>query len=216
MRMDTVPTTQRCGSIGDNGDVQACGLATELEFLPPDHPERASLQRFIAATYRRNYGAHIEHYARQLVGLRHPGGGWSAGLGYTLPRAEALFVEHYLDRPVEVEIASRIGITVGRDQVVEVGNLAATTPGAARRLIVGMTVLLHRLGRTWVVFTATRSLLNSFSRLQIAPIVLAPADPDRLPDRGTNWGSYYRSLPQVMTANIPIGFVHFASRQAAR
>jgi hypothetical protein len=93
-----------------------------------------------------------------------------------------------------------------------VGNLAASGPGAARRLIVGMTALLHRLGRTWVVFTSTRSLLNSFARLEIEPMRLAAADPARLPDRGRSWGSYYANLPQVMAASIPVGFVHLASK----
>jgi len=186
-----------------------------LELLTPDHPERESLQRFIAREYWLRHGARIEHYARQLLGLKHPDRGWAAGLGYTLPDTEPLFVEQYLDHPVEREIALRLGIPVRRSQVVEVGNLAATGPGAARRLIVAMTALLHRMDRTWVVFTSTKSLLNSFARLQIAPIPLAAADPGRLPDRGRNWGTYYSNHPQVMTANIPLGYVHLAAQRCS-
>jgi len=186
-----------------------------LEAMPPEHPERPALQAFIAGEYRRRHGAHIDHFARFLLGLKHPDQGWCAGLGYTLPDAEPLFVEQYLDRPVEDAIALRLGLPVRRDQVVEVGNLAAIGPGAARRLIVAMTALLHRLGRTWVVFTSTRSLLNSFARLRIEPILLAAADPLCLPDGGHNWGTYYRNHPQVMTANIPLGFVHLAAQRGA-
>ncbi len=210
--MDAVHSARQGDPIPWGGDVEKFALHRDLEVLPPDHPDRQSLQAFIAAAYRRIYGARVEHFARQLVGLRNSAGGWSAGLGYTLARPDALFVEHYLDRPVEHEIASRLGIAIGRNQVVEVGNLAACGPGAARRLIVGMTALLHRLGHTWVVFTSTRALLNSFARLEIEPILLAPADPGRLPDRGRSWGSYYDSHPQVMAASIPIGFAHLASK----
>jgi hypothetical protein len=189
--------------------------AEALELIAPHYPELDSLQRFIAGEYWRRHGARIEHFARQLLGLKHSDLGWIAGLGYTLPDAEPLFVEQYLDHPVEREIALRLGIPVQRNQVVEVGNLAAVGPGAARRLIVAMTGLLHRMDRTWVVFTSTRSLLNSFARLQIATLPLADADPGRLPDRGRSWGTYYRNHPQVMTANIPLGYVHLAAQGPA-
>ena len=76
-----------------------------------------------------------------------------------------------------------------------------------------MTALLNQVERTWVVFTSTRSLLNSFTRLEIPTIVLARADATRLPDRGTRWGSYYDTDPHVMTANIPLGFVHLVSKR---
>jgi hypothetical protein len=93
-----------------------------------------------------------------------------------------------------------------REDIVEVGNLVAAGSGAARRVIVHMTGLLHDLGRSWVVLTLTKSLLNSFVRLGIEPIPLASADPARLPDKGESWGTYYSCEPCVMAASIPLGF----------
>lgn len=183
-----------------------------LRILATGHRDRPSLQRFIADNFARVYGAEIVHFAEALVGLPSAGGGWAAGVGYTLAGRNRLFVEQYLDQPVEAAIAASLGESIDRAQIVEVGNLAADSAGAARRLIVFMTALLHRLQRTWVVFTSTRSLLNSFARLEIAPIVLAPADPGRLLDGGSSWGSYYTTRPQVMTANIPLGFIHLKSK----
>ena len=180
----------------------------ELRILRPDHPARAGLQRFIADGFARVYGARITHFAEHLIGLPDARGGWSAAAGYTLAAKSRLFVEQYLNRPAEEEIGACLGVAIERSQIVEVGNFAACTPGAARRVIARMTVLLHGLNRSWVVFTSTRSLLNSFVRLGIAPIVLARADPMRLPDAGENWGTYYATEPQVMTANIPLGLIH--------
>ncbi|RPI39170.1 MAG: hypothetical protein EHM59_22400 [Betaproteobacteria bacterium] len=190
---------------------RASGLQGQLRTLPRGHRERSSLERFIAASYARVYGAEVVHFADHLVGLPGACDAWAAGVGYTLAGADRLFVEQYLDRPVEAVIAASLGAAIDRAQVVEVGNLAASTAGAARRLIVCMTALLHRLQRTWVVFTSTRSLLNSFAKLEIAPIVLAKADPARLPDGGRSWGTYYATHPQVMTANVPLGFIRLAT-----
>jgi hypothetical protein len=184
--------------------------------LRPGDPERASLQRFIAERYARMYGARVAHFANDLVGLRHAAGGWAAGLGYTLAGRGRLFVEQYFDQPIEDAIASGLALPVRRDEIVEVGNLAAVSAGSARQVIVYMTSLLHELGRTWVVFTSTRALLNSFLRLGIATVALGRADPVRLPDRGESWGTYYATDPHVMTANIPQGFAHLNRREPAK
>jgi hypothetical protein len=182
-----------------------------LDIVPRADPRRPDLERFIADRFAHAYGARITSFAEHLIGLR-TGGGWSAAIGYTAAGRAPLFVEQYLDQPIEATLAERLGVSVERSQIVEVGNLAATRPGAARRLIVRMTALLHRRGHTWVVFTSTRSLLNSFARFDLAPIVLAPADAGRLPDGGAAWGSYYATAPQVMAGSIPLGFIHFLSR----
>lgn len=177
---------------------------------------RAGLETFIAATFRANYGACLTHFSDTLVGFRGPDGAWTAALGFSLAEAGPLFLEHYLDAQVEMEIGQRLGKTVERRDIVEVGNLAATHPGAARSLIVGTTALLHSMGLRYVTFTATASLLNSFGRLQLQPQVLAPADPARLPDRGAGWGSYYDTHPQVMFGDIHYGYselARFATRQ---
>ncbi len=205
------------------GEVDRCDpqltqneFLSELCVLRPGHPSRLGLQRFIAEGFASVYGARITHFAEHLVGLPDASGGWSAAAGYTLAAESPLFVEQYLDQPAEQSIAARIDVAVGRSQIVEVGNFAARTPGAAREVITRMAALLHGLGRTWVVFTSTRSLLNSFVRLGIAPIALAPADPLRLVDRGESWGSYYATAPQVMTASIPLGFIRLGLTAARR
>jgi len=88
---------------------------------------------------------------------------------------------------------------------VEVGNLAAASAGMARALIPQLARHLHRLGYRWVAFTATRALRNSFHRLGLRPLPIAPADPSRLQDGGASWGSYYSQEPQVMAGRIALG-----------
>lgn len=187
--------------------------AVESHVLARDDARRAALECFIAEAYARSYGARVTHYADHLVGLERSGQGWLGAVGYTMAETGPLFIEHYLDRPVEDEIAARTRTAVRREHIAEASNLAAPRSGAARRVIVYMTRRLHDLGRTWVVFTGTRSLLNSFDRLGIETMVLARAEPSRVPDAAASWGSYYATGPQVVAANIPAGFAHL--RRAA-
>jgi hypothetical protein len=184
--------------------------AYAVEYLGVGDAGRAGLQDFIAAAFFKSYGAELGHFCDTLIGCRDGSGQWIAGLGYSLAADGPLFLEQYLDAPLEQAIGARAGYAIERRQVVEVGNLAAGHAGAARALIVSMTRLLHQQGLHWVAFTATASLLNSFARLRLKPGVLADADPRRLPDAGKRWGSYYNSQPQVMFGDIRYGYAQLA------
>lgn len=182
-----------------------CRPDYRIETVGRGDSRRAGLEAFIAATFLATYGARLRHFSDTLIGCRGEDGQWIAALGYTLAAAGPTFLEQYLDAPLEQEIAARTGQAVERAGIVEVGNLAAAHAGAARALIVRTTHLLHGLGLRWVAFTATPSLLNSFSRLRLRPQLLAPADPARLPDGGRHWGSYYDTHPHVMFGDISYG-----------
>lgn len=196
-----------CSRPPDNAERNSAFM---MEFVGPHHTDRAGLQDFIADAFVKMHGARVRQFCHTLVGCKDKDGKWIAALGFTLARDGATFLEQYLEGPLESEIASRAGVPVGRHQIVEVGNLAATHVGAARELIVYMTRHLYQQGLIWVAFTATRGLLNSFTRLRLKPSVLAEADPRRLPDGGRSWGNYYDTKPQVMFGDIRTGYAQLA------
>ena len=181
--------------------------------LGPEHSERASLEGFIRQVFEKTYGAKVAYFARVLLGIRGRDGEWVAALGYTPANDKHLFVEHYSGETVERQISGKLDTLVKRDQVVEVGNLAATSAGAARQLIAAAVQYLYEAGFCWVIFTATRALLNSFHRLDLRPILLASADPTCLPDQGRSWGSYYDGHPQIMAGSILLGYLSMKTRR---
>ena len=173
------------------------------EWVGPGHPSRTSLEHFIRDVFAGTYGAAVHTFADDLLGCRDPAGRWVAALGFTRLQARPAFLEHYLDQAIETAISDHTGQPVSRQNIAEVGNLAALHPGAARWLIELATRHLASESIPWVVFTATRGLLNAITRLQLAPREIAPADPSRLPDQGKSWGSYYDTNPMVMYGFIP-------------
>jgi hypothetical protein len=192
-------------------DIEAGSSPTfRSERVDRTHRERGRLQEYIAATFYDTYGAQVSHFCDTLVGCCDEDGRWVAALGFTCARDGGIFLEQYLDASLEHEIAARTGADVNRSQIVEVGNLAASHAGAARKLIACMTEYLYHQGVVWVAFTATRGLLNSFTRLRLRPTVIVDADPRRLPDGGKNWGSYYSTKPQVMFGDIRSGYAQLA------
>src|SRR5512134_1873805 len=150
-----------------------------LEPIHPTHPLRTPCEQFIGARFEQAHGARITQFSPYLLGVRDALDRWCAAAGYTPAAGRRLFLEQYLDAPVEQLLAGR---GVARASIVEVGHLAATTAGMGRALIPLLARHLHRLGYEWVVFTATRELRNSFRRLGLNPLRLARADPARLAD----------------------------------
>jgi hypothetical protein len=70
------------------------------------------------------------------------------------------------------------------------------------------------MGLRWAVLTATPGLLNSFRKLSIAFVPLAPAAKERINDADKYWGSYYDEQPFVVASDIPMAF-HTLNSQLA-
>ena len=179
------------------------GETYQLHLASPGSARRAALEQFVRQRFEQQHGARIRHFMPCLFSLENQAGQLLGAVGVRSAGSGPLFLERYLDKPIQNAIGARLGHTEpGRDELVEVGNLAANSPGAARLLIVALTDLLVALGFRWVTFTGTPTLLNSFQRLGLAPIALGEADPARMGEELVDWGRYYDSRPWVMAGDI--------------
>ena len=174
-----------------------------LHLVAVDAARRAAVQDFIRDRFAAHYQADVRHFMPCLFGLEADDGSLHGAVGCRSAAVQPLFLERYLDEPIEHVIAARSGEAVERADVVEVGNLAARGAGMSRLLIVALTRLLATEGVRWAGFTGTPALINSFRRLGIALHRLAPADPSRLGADRDEWGTYYDAGPQVMVAEVP-------------
>lgn len=165
------------------------------------HPRRHAAEAFIRATFRQAYAADVPAFAPNLMLLDQDARPLAA-LGWRSAAEEGLFLERYLDAPIEREIGRLAGQAVPRNRIVEVGNLAAERPGSSVDLILLLAAHLDLLGFEWVAFTATSELIGIFRRLGLPPLALAQADPERLGDEALAWGRYYDTRPVVVAGRI--------------
>lgn len=164
-------------------------------------PGRPMAEAFIAATFRARYGATLRGFTPNLVVLDRAGAIYAAA-GWRCAGDEALFLEAYLDQPVEQLIGRLAGQPVARHSIVEVGHLSSVRRGGSVDVIASLSRHLARLGFEWVVFTATAELISIFNRLSLPLLALAPADPARLGAAAADWGSYYDTPPVVVAGPI--------------
>jgi hypothetical protein len=194
---------------------RACAAGLRLVPAASGH-QRFVVEAFIRRRFAEQHAARVTRFMPCLLGLHAADGSLHGAVGLRRAQAGPLFLERYLDLPIEEAIGLRAGEAVGRSEIVEVGNLAADGQGTARRLIVSLADRLAGEGLRWVAFTGTPALINSFRRLGLCPQRLGPADPARLGAELSDWGRYYDCRPQVMVGRIPEGYRQLARQGAYR
>lgn len=168
----------------------------------------------IGERYRDVFGANITPSFGEYLGMRE-GGKASAALGYRRAGDEALFLEAYLEVPVEHVVSETLQRPVARNQIVEIGNFAADQVMAMVEL---WGAAANDLGAQCevAVATLTAPLRRMFARIGVPIHIMASARPN---DRGADiaaWGRYYESDPMVCCGSIIDGqaaIARFLSRR---
>jgi hypothetical protein len=165
--------------------------------------DRAELEAFVGAAFKRGHDATVTSFMPTLLSFRDRAGELRGVVGLRGAVPQPLYLEQYLEKPVEAAIAAATGHPVRREQVVEVGNLAGANCRAAMRMVALLPGYLLSRDYRWIVFTATstvRGILEGFG----APLVeLARADGARVAGSPDRWGRYYEKDPRVLAGYLP-------------
>ena len=168
--------------------------------------DRAAVEAFISQRFAQSFGCRIAAFMPRLFSVRNREGEICGAFGLRSAHRN-LFLEQYLDTPIEDTIAAHTGSPVERRSIVEAGHFSGAFPGAVRAMIGLLTERLHREGYEWVVFTGTAGLRNAFFRLGLSPLDIQAASADRLPaDTRAAWGRYYDHAPRVLVGNVEDGY----------
>lgn len=182
-----------------NTDISLPEHPFRVRYSLPHADDRAMIERFISGVFYQTYGAVITHFKPYLMSLRDQEGKLVAACGFCSATLNPLFLEAYLDRPIEAVLAERTGLSVSRGDIIEIGNLSVAEPGMARHLIAAIVTQLHATSKQWAVFTAIPMLCNVFAKMHLNPVILGDPDKSRLsPEEMARWGSYYEQKPQIM------------------
>lgn len=175
-------------------------------FIRAGATERPAAEEFIRRGFESAYRCHLAQLMPEIMVLRH-GSAIAAACGLRPASNGKLFLEVYLDHPVESVLGAATGLSIGRDHITEVGNLVIARPGHARRLIVHLAAHLYASRCRWVVFSAVPALRNNFLRIGIPLVTLAPADAGRLSAaERASWGNYYDHSPVVTAVDVAAAF----------
>jgi len=175
--------------------INSISVATSNEYAPDRH----EIEQFVHDVFAKTYGADVQLFMPELVSLRDEHGDLVAAFGLRRAAKSALFLERYLDAPVETVLSQHFNTPITRSAITEIGNLAVANPRHAGILIAH--VIQHGLdiGVEWAVATAHHSLQNGLIKGGRDVYALQAADKNRLsPSEQLTWGTYYDNAPQVV------------------
>lgn len=164
--------------------------------------QRSAAEQFIHERFEASFGASLNEYFPALMTMRCFDN-LSGAAGIRPAASTPLFLENYLDQPVEDLLSARMGTDIMRSDLVEIGNLVSSQRGASHILFLIFTSMLYQAGYRWIVFTATKALRNNLCKLGFEFTYLSDADPAVLDEESQlNWGDYYSTQPQVLAGNL--------------
>lgn len=183
--------------IGTMAGISLTASLPEVVIAGARDVERSAIEHFVANEFLRQYGAVVQQFMPWLLGLScHDELVGVAGLR---PAADGpLFIEQYLDRPIEAEVALHTGLPVARHRILEIGNLAGHYPGVTRSLFPLLTELIYMRGYAWGVCNTTHTVQNALFRLGIPFVPMVRAVPERLGNARFAWGTYYSTETTVI------------------
>ncbi len=158
------------------------------------------IANYISGIYREIYGAAIQVRYPYLLSLKDAKGNILAAVGIRCAFNQPLFLEQYLTKNIEDHLSTP------RRHIVEIGNLASAKGGTSTYLFAALSAYLHHQGYTKAVVTCTRFLEKRLDAMGLNPQRLAAANPSLLLQEGENWGSYYKTTPNVLAGSVDKGY----------
>lgn len=171
-----------------------------VSIVPAFSKDREAVEHFITDIYARAYGANIHVHYPVLMSVRDEAGQILAATGFRPAVNEPLFLEQYLNAPVQDVLQTP------RAQIVEIGNLASDGGGASLYLFAALAAYLNYKSFTQAVVTSTDFLERRFRQMGLQPKLHAKADPALLLSDGENWGTYYDTQPHVISGSVAQGY----------
>jgi hypothetical protein len=182
-------------------------VSTQFQLHSRQSLQRAEIEAYISEKFQTVYGASVSHFLPALIELQCDNIR-SAACGFKDANSGKLYLENYLDIPIEQAISqatnSQTKRPIHRSNILEIGNLVSTWKGSSQMLFLFITVFAHNLGYEWVAFTATNEVKRLLDKMQLSVSVIAAAQAKDLGVAAKAWGSYYDTNPQVMIGHIPL------------
>lgn len=166
-----------------------------------NHPKYQEIQAFIQKEYLKYFNAQISVDMPILVAY-YESGILVGAMGLRPAVNNILFLEQYLEKPIEACVANLSGIPVKRNTILEVGNLALKDKQVASFVIPTFMSVVYEMKYTWCALSATNEIARLFENLGLKSSVLAMCDPTKIVQDDNDWGTYYSYEPKVIVGNL--------------
>ena len=189
-----------------------------LHICSTDSLARQEAERFIANRFADKLEAKITSFMPTLLVVRNKQHSIVAACGVRPGTEQRLFLETYLDEPIERtigELTKQHSSCIARQDIVEIGNLASSSFSASRFLFKALFDYCNEQRFIWVAFTSCQRLITAFKHLGLSLVELADARESCVSEPVGSWGSYYQDAPVVLAGRLQTAQTVFAPEPTA-
>jgi len=159
---------------------------------------RDKVEAFIKAGFMKTFGANISVTMPFLLSVSE--GKLKAALGIR-PATSGLFIEQYLDKPIE-RLSFFLSHHANREDIVEIGNLYSNSNRFTIPLFLVTAVSLFCLNFRFMAFSGTNKVIDLINKAGIDYEYICEATPGQLENSIDEWGSYYETKPIVVVVSL--------------
>jgi hypothetical protein len=191
LSIPALPASQGCTPITGN----------TFSVVGHDSAARSDLEARIRSGFGMHFDACIEGFMPRFAHYRHASGATGV-IGIRRASDEPLFLESYLNEPVESVIAEASGTVPGRDRVAEVGQFVVDDRDIVTCFFRDLVPFLVENDFDWVCFTGTDRIRALLARIGLHGLPVARAEETRVSQSPDRWGRYYEFDPIVVLGKL--------------
>ncbi|WP_096087411.1 thermostable hemolysin [Agaribacterium haliotis] len=174
-----------------------------LRLLEPQNLEWGHAQDLVSEKYKEVFDAEVSPNPDKFLALFDEADELLSCCGISYAKGNPFFSETYLESPAEQAISACEQRPVSRNDVLEVGSLAAKTKLGGLELIRVLPVVVWAQGRRYALLTATSQLSRMMRAASVPMIKICDADIARISDaERERWGRYYATRPFTGYVNV--------------
>lgn len=174
--------------------ISSVSTSSRLTWASPHGASRHELEAAIYTGFAHAFGADLHEFYPLLSQLTYRRS--RCLLGIRLAANAPLFVEQYLQQPLELHLGGQ----VERTEIAELGNLYSTGRMATLGHFIILTHALLQRSIYHLVFTATQQVRDLLSLCQVNAQVISNANGDIASAK--DYGSYYQCVPKVCAVDL--------------
>ena len=153
--------------------------------------------------YRHHFKCDLQHFMPNTIS-KIVDGDVVATTGYRAASDDRLFLESYLQTPVEECLSAAFNRPIHRREIVEIGSFAVTTSSYVLPFMFQLAPVIQEMGFSVVVCTVTRSVRRYLAKLGVEAEFLGDATPDQVNTEHNAWGNYYDQNPCVLAGEVSL------------
>lgn len=176
-------------------------LENTFSVVAHDSIARSCLESTVRSGFGTHFGACIAGFMPRFAYYEHSSGGTGV-IGLRRASEEPLFLENYLDRPIETILAEVSDTLFSRDRIAEVGQFVVDDRNIVGSFFRDLVPFLASEDCDWVCFTGTNKIRAILKRVGFEGLPIAVADESRVASQVDSWGDYYDHDPVVIVGKL--------------